>query len=126
MEFKKDRSYAKSHEWMREISEERVEIGISDFAQEALGDIVFVNLPEPGDLIEIGTPFCDVESVKAVSDIYSPVNGVVSEVNEELLDNPAKINEEPFTAWLIRVEKITEHAELLSAEAYEAFTKEEV
>ncbi|WP_324825307.1 glycine cleavage system protein GcvH [Sinanaerobacter sp. ZZT-01] len=125
MEFKKDRSYSKSHEWVRELVADEVEIGISDFAQDALGDIVFVNLPEAGDEVEIGTPFCDVESVKAVSDIYSPVDGIVSEVNEELLDNPAQINEQPFESWLIRVKKIAKREELLSAEEYEALVKEE-
>lgn len=125
MEFRSDCSYSKSHEWVKEIGADKVEIGISDFAQDALGDIVFVNLPEPGDEVEVKTPFCDVESVKAVSDVYSPVSGIVSEVNEDLLDNPARINEEPFEAWLIRVEKITEREGLLSAEEYEEFTKEE-
>ncbi|MEA4986454.1 MAG: glycine cleavage system protein GcvH [Anaerovorax sp.] len=125
MEFRSDRNYSKSHEWVKEIGTDKVEIGISDFAQDALGDIVFVNLPEVGDEVEVQTPFCDVESVKAVSDVYSPVSGVVCEVNEDLLDNPARINEVPFDAWLIRVEQITQREALLSAEEYEDFTKKE-
>lgn len=125
MEFRSDRNYSKSHEWVKEIGTDKVEIGISDFAQDALGDIVFVNLPEAGDEVEVQTPFCDVESVKAVSDVYSPVSGIVCEVNEDLLDNPARINEEPFDAWLIRVEQVTQREALLTAEEYEDFTKKE-
>ena len=100
-------------------------VGISDYAQDALGDIVFVNLPEEGDDISIGDAFADVESVKAVSDIFSPVEGTVKEVNEELVDNPALINEAPYDAWLIKVENVSEKEDTMDADAYEKFIAEE-
>ena len=90
-------------------------IGISDFAQNALGDVVFVNLPEVGDEITAGDPFGDVESVKAVSDLVSPVTGVVAEVNEDLLDSPELLNSAPYESWIIKVENVTETEELLSS-----------
>ena len=111
--------YSKSHEWVK--AEDGVTVvGISDFAQNALGDVVFVNLPAEGDSVTAGDAFGDVESVKAVSDVISPVSGVVLEVNEELVDNPALVNEDPYGAWLIKVEQITGEEELLDAAAYEA------
>ena len=94
--------------------------GLTDFAQHALGDIVFVNLPQEGDPVTAGEALGDVESVKAVSDVLSPVSGVVKAVNEELLDNPALVNEDPYGAWLIQVEQMTDEEELLDAAAYEA------
>ena len=100
-------------------------IGLTDFAQSELGDLVFVNLPEEGDEVTVGEAFSDVESVKAVSDVYSPVSGIVCEINEELLDAPEKINEEPYEAWFVKVKDITEKEELLSAEEYEAFVESE-
>lgn len=124
MEYPKELKYAKSHEWMKEEGD-IVVVGISDFAQDSLGDIVFVNLPEVGDELSIGEAFADVESVKAVSDIFSPVDGVVKEVNEELLDNPALINEAPYDAWLIKAESVTNKEESMDAAAYEAFVIEE-
>ena len=125
MELKKDALYAKSHEWVV-IDGDTATIGISDFAQSELGDLVFVNLPEQGDEVEAGESFADVESVKAVSDIYSPVSGTVAEINEELLDAPELINENANDAWFIKVEGITAKAEeLLSPEEYEAFCAEE-
>lgn len=124
MELKKDALYAKSHEWVV-IDGDNATIGISDFAQSELGDLVFVNLPEPGDEVTAGESFADVESVKAVSDIYSPVSGTVAEINEELLDAPELINENANDAWFIKVEGISEKAdELLSPEEYEAFCAE--
>ena len=117
--------YVKSHEWVRFLDEETALIGITDFAQDALGDLVFVNLPETGDGVASGEVFADVESVKEVSDVYSPVTGEVAEVNEELLENPALLNEDPYGAWLVKVEHITDTEELLDAGQYEAFCKEE-
>lgn len=114
----KELKYAKTHEWVKEENGLYV-VGLTDFAQDALGDIVFVNLPEAGDEVTAGEAFSDVESVKAVSDVYSPVTGKVAEVNEELLDNPALINEDCYGAWLIKVEDVTATEELLDAEAYE-------
>ncbi|HJB71381.1 MAG TPA: glycine cleavage system protein GcvH [Candidatus Flavonifractor avistercoris] len=111
--------YTKSHEWLKE--EDGVyTVGLTDFAQHALGDIVFVNLPQEGDPVSAGEAFGDVESVKAVSDVISPVSGVVKAVNEELLDNPALVNEDPYGAWLVQVEEVSDEEELLDAAAYEA------
>ena len=99
-------------------------IGISDFAQDALGDLVFVNLPEVGDAVTAGEAFGDVESVKAVSDLLCPVTGIVAEINEELLDAPEKLNEDPYGAWIIKVSDVTATEDLLDAAAYEAFCAE--
>lgn len=111
--------YSTSHEWIKTISEDTVQIGLTDFAQDQMGSLVFVNLPEVGDEVTLGESFGDVESVKAVSDVYSPVSGVVSAVNEALLDTPEAINEDPYGAWLIEVKEITETATFLSAAEYE-------
>ena len=116
--------FSKSHEWVKEEDGLMI-IGISDFAQNALGDVVFVNLPEVGDEITAGDPFGDVESVKAVSDLVSPVTGVVAEVNEDLLDSPELLNSAPYETWIIKVENVTETEELLSAAAYDAFCETE-
>lgn len=116
--------YTRSHEWLL-VEDGVATVGLTDFAQDALGDIVFVNLPQPGDEVNSGEAFGDVESVKAVSDVISPVSGVVLEVNEELVDNPALVNEDPYGAWLIKVEQITGEEELLDAGAYEAHCAEE-
>ena len=111
--------YTKSHEWVKE--EDGVfGVGLTDYAQSALGDLVFVNLPEEGDAVTAGEAFSDVESVKAVSDVFSPVTGTVCAVNEELLDNPALINEAPYDAWMVKVENVSDTEELLDAAAYEA------
>ena len=115
-----DLKYSKSHEWVRMDGDVAV-VGISDFAQDALGDLVFVNLPQVGDEVTAGEAFGDVESVKAVSDLMSPVTGAVSEINEELLDAPENLNNDPFGAWIIKVENVTGTEELMDAAAYEAF-----
>ena len=124
MELREELRYSKSHEWVKEEGDTAY-IGITDFAQDALGDLVFVNLPEVGDKVEVGEPFADVESVKAVSDVYSPVTGVVLEINEELLDSPEKINEAPYEAWFIKVGEISDHEEYLTAEEYEEHANSE-
>ncbi len=121
----KELKYAKTHEWVRFTSETECEVGLSDFAQDALGDLVFVNLPEVGAEAVQGETICDVESVKAVSDVYAPVSGTVTEVNEELLDSPEKINEDPYGAWLFRLSDVSCPEELLDAEAYDKFCAEE-
>lgn len=126
MNFPKELKYSKSHEWVKYEDDNTVLIGLTDYAQNELGDLVFVNLPEEGDEVMAGDAFGDVESVKAVSDVYSPVSGEVAAVNEELLDAPECINEDPYGAWFIRVGKVSDTEELMDAEAYEAFTKEEV
>ena len=121
MEIKGDRMYAKSHEWVLFEDDHTVLVGLSDFAQQELGDLVFVNLPKEGDAVQKGEPFADVESVKAVSDVYSPVTGTVSTVNSALLDAPERINEAPYDAWLCKVDNVTGQVDLLNAEAYQAF-----
>lgn len=122
MNFPNELTYAKTHEWLKKDGD-LVEIGLTDFAQDQLGDIVFVNLPEVGDEVSMGESFADVESVKAVSDIYSPVTGVVEEINEELLDSPESVNGDPYGAWFIKVKEVSEEEELMSAADYEAFCK---
>lgn len=125
MILKKDALYAKSHEWVV-IDGDTATVGISDFAQSELGDLVFVNLPEPGDEVAAGEAFADVESVKAVSDIYSPISGTVAEINEELLDAPEMINEDANEAWFIKVEGVSEQSDdLLSPEEYETYCAEQ-
>jgi len=119
MNYPTELKYSKSHEWLR-MEDGVAVIGISDFAQSELGDVVFVNLPEVGDETTAGEPFGDVESVKAVSDLVSPVSGTVCAVNEELLDAPEKINEDPYGAWMIKVENVGDVEELFDAAAYEA------
>lgn len=121
----KELQYTRSHEWIRFVATDAAEIGLTDFAQDQLGDLVFVELPEVGDEVICGESFGDVESVKAVSDIYCPVSGVVTEVNEEVLDNAGLINEDPYGTWLIRVGEISGQEELLDAEEYDAVCQEE-
>ena len=116
--------YTKSHEWVKEEDGLYV-VGLTDFAQEALGDIVFINMPEEGDDVASGESFADVESVKAVSDVFSPVSGTVAEVNEELIDEPALINQEPYQQWLIKVKDVSDTEELMDAAAYEEFCANE-
>ncbi len=113
--------YTKSHEWVMENVDGTVTVGLTDYAQQELGDLVFVNLPAAGDAVTAGEPLGDVESVKAVSDVFCPVSGTVAEVNEELLDAPQMINETPYEAWMIKVEAVTDTEKLLSAAEYEAF-----
>ena len=124
MNFPAELKYTKDHEWMMMEGDIAV-IGISDFAQDALGDVVFINLPEVGDAVNAGEAFGDVESVKAVSDVNSPVTGVVVEINEDLSDSPENLNSDPYGSWIIKVENITATEELLDAAAYEAFCAEE-
>ena len=99
-------------------------VGLTDFAQSELGDLVYVNLPQEGDTVTVEESFADVESVKAVSDVYSPISGTVEAVNEELLDAPQLINETPYEAWLIKVADISAEADFLTAEEYEALISE--
>jgi glycine cleavage system H protein len=117
--------YTKSHEWVR-TEDDTATVGITNYAQEELGDIVFVELPEEGATFEAGEPFGTVESVKAVSDLYSPVGGEVVEVNEALNDNPEKINEDPYgDGWIIKLRTSGEGPGLLSASDYEKLLEEE-
>ena len=120
MNYPTNLQYSKSHEWVMTDGDVAV-VGISDFAQDALGDVVFVNLPQEGDSVTAGEPFGDVESVKAVSDLISPLSGTVCAVNEELLDAPEMLNSDPYGAWIIKVENVSGSEELLSASDYETF-----
>lgn len=116
--------YSKTHEWVKEEGGLCV-IGLTDYAQDSLGDIVFVNLPSVDDEVKMSQALGDVESVKAVSDVFSPVSGKVVEVNEEVIDNPALVNEDPYKAWLIKVSDVTETEELLDHAAYAKLCEEE-
>ena len=127
MSVKEDLYYSEDHEWVRE-EEECLVIGVTDFAQEELGDIVFVELPEVDEEFDKGDSFGVLESVKAVSDTFIPVSGRVIEVNDNLLDNPELINDDPYgDGWLIKVDPAddSELDELLSAEEYAEFIEEE-
>ena len=124
MNFPAELKYSKDHEWVKFEGDTAI-IGISDFAQDALGDVVFVNLPGEGDEATAGEAFGDVESVKAVSDLVSPVSGTIVAVNEELADAPELLNSDPYGAWIIKVEGVTATEELLDAAAYEAFCQQE-
>jgi len=127
MSVKEDLYYSEDHEWVRE-EEECLVIGVTDFAQEELGDIVFVELPEVDEEFDKDDSFGVLESVKAVSDTFIPVSGRVIEVNEDLLDNPERINDDPYgEGWLIKIDPAddSELDELLSAEEYADFIEEE-
>jgi glycine cleavage system H protein len=116
--------YTKSHEWVR-TEGDTATIGITDYAQEELGDIVFVELPEEGATFHAGDSFGTLESVKAVSDLYSPVGGEVAEVNEALNDSPEKINEDPYgDGWIVKL-RVSDEGDLLSASDYEQLLEEE-
>ncbi|MBD8033253.1 MULTISPECIES: glycine cleavage system protein GcvH [Solibacillus] len=122
----KELLYSKEHEWVK-MEDGKATIGITDFAQSELGDIVFVELPEVGDEISKDQPFGSVESVKTVSELYAPISGKVVAINEELLDNPEYVNESPYgTAWMVTIE-VTNDAEveeLMDADAYSALIEQ--
>ena len=119
--------YTKTHEWIR-VTGEHGYVGITDYAQEALGDIVYVELPSVGDHFSQGEPFGNVESVKAVSDCYAPLSGKVTEVNDVLADNPETINEDPYgEGWLVKIELSDESQleELMDHAKYKKYVAEE-
>jgi glycine cleavage system H protein len=127
MEFPKDLKYTREHEWVK-VEGSIATVGITDYAQDSLGDVVYVELPQEGGAVTKSEPFGVVESVKAVSDLYSPVSGSVTEVNDAIIDSPEAINEDPYgDAWMIRVEmsSASELEDLLSAEEYQKFIEEE-
>jgi len=126
MAYPADYRYTKEHEWIK-VDGNVGTVGITDYAQNSLGDIVFVDLPKVGDAVESGKSFGSVESVKAVSDLFAPVSGTVKEINEELKDAPEKINTDANTTWMLKIE-LTDAKQvdvLLSAADYEKFTAEE-
>jgi glycine cleavage system H protein len=126
MAYPADYRYTKEHEWIK-VDGNIGTVGITDYAQNSLGDIVFVDLPKVGDTVEGGKSFGSVESVKAVSDLFAPVSGTVTAVNEELKDAPEKINTDANTTWLLKVElsDAKQVEALLTAADYEKFTSEE-
>jgi glycine cleavage system H protein len=117
-----DYKFRTSHEWVK-INGKKAVIGVSDYAQHAMGDIVFINLPEVGSKFSVGDTLCDIESVKAVSEAYSPVTGIVTAVNTALEDAPELINSDPYANWIAEIE-FTALGDLLSAEEYDALDKE--
>ena len=126
MAYPADYRYTKEHEWIK-VDGNVGTIGITDYAQNSLGDIVFVDLPKVGDAVEASKSFGSVESVKAVSDLFAPVSGKVTAINEELKDAPEKINTDANTTWLLKVElsDAKQVDGLLTAADYEKFTSEE-
>jgi glycine cleavage system H protein len=126
MAFPTDRKYTKQHEWLQVMGQRGV-VGITDYAQQTLGDIVFVELPKVGTDLSMGTTFGTVESVKAVSDLYAPASGAVTEVNGDLATAPEKVNSDPYGAWMIKLnlKNPDELQNLLSAAAYEKYVAEE-
>ncbi|MCV9886820.1 glycine cleavage system protein GcvH [Metabacillus halosaccharovorans] len=123
----KELRYSEEHEWVK-VEGEKVRIGITDFAQSELGDIVFVELPEVGDEIKADEPFGSVESVKTVSELYAPISGKIIEINEDLDDSPEFVNESPYEkAWMIIIEPsdIADVEKLMTAEQYEEKTNQD-
>ena len=113
--------YTKSHEWVAFLDEESARIGLTDYAQNALGGIVFASLPAVGDALQMGESLGEVESVKSVSDVFAPFTCVVRAVHEAVLDEPEKINSDPYGSWLIEVGDITESQDLMTPEEYGVF-----
>ncbi|MBI3399673.1 MAG: glycine cleavage system protein GcvH [Deltaproteobacteria bacterium] len=127
MEFPKDIKYTKEHEWVR-VEGNIATVGITDYAQDSLGDVVYLELPSDGTAVTKDETFGVVESVKAVSDLYSPIGGTVIEINDALIDNPEVINDDPYgDAWMLKVE-MNNHGELedlLTADEYKKYVEEE-
>ena len=121
MNFPVELKYSRDDEWVQMIDETTALIGISDYAQSEMGDLVFINLPVVGDAVEKDVMMCDIESVKAVADVMCPVSGTVAEVNEALLDAPETLNSDPYGAWIAKIENITDFSELLSADEYKEY-----
>lgn len=117
--------YTKSHEWVEFLPGGAARVGITDFAQGQMGDIVFINLPQQGDDVTLGETFTDIESVKAVSDVFSPFTGRVAAVNQALEDAPETMNSAPYEAWICEVQGIESTEELLDAAAYKALCESE-
>ncbi len=124
MKIPENLQYSESHEWVERLEDGSVRVGLTDHAQHELGDLVFVNLPQVGDSVQRGESFADVESVKAVSDVYGPISGIVTEVNETVLTDPALINSDCYGAWLVRLSDTSDTDQLLTASQYAELTKE--
>jgi len=124
MEFPQELRYTKEHEWVKDEGEGRVRVGITDYAQDALGDVVYADIPEVGTRVTANQPFGEVESTKSVSDLYAPVSGSVVERNAALDEHPELVNDSPYgDGWIVVLELSdpSQLAELLAAEAYQAF-----
>ena len=120
-----DLRYTNEHEWLRQEEDGSVTVGITDHAQSALGDLVYVELPEAGQELTAGGEMAVVESVKAASDVYAPVSGSVLDVNDELADDPELINSDPYgDGWIVRLQPSGESVETMDPDAYQAFLDE--
>ena len=127
MEYPQDLRYTKQHEWARDEGDGRIRVGITDYAQDALGDVVYVDVPETGTEVAGGRPFGEVESTKSVSDVYAPVSGTVIERNAALEDRPQLVNEQPYgDGWMIAIQAgSADLGELLDAAGYAEFVQQE-
>ena len=127
MQIPDDLRYSKNHEWVRSESDGTFTVGISDYAQDALGDVVYVDLPEVGRVVAAGEVFAEVESTKSVNDVYAPVAGTITAVNRPLIDSPDVVNTDPFgDGWFVTIAPVEDAVldELMDATAYLAFTEE--
>lgn len=125
MNVPEDLRYSKDHEWAR-LEGDRVRVGITDYAQDALGDVVFIELPEVGSTVKLDESFSEVESTKSVSDVYAPVSGTIVEVNTDLADGPERVNEDPYgEGWICLIEPtdVSAYESLMDASAYRALTE---
>lgn len=122
MKISKEVAYTETHEWVK-MEGDVAYVGITDYAQAALGDIVYINLPTVGDDLNIGDEVCDIESVKAVSMLYSPVAGTIEEVNEELDSTPELLNQDCYQNWIVKAANVSEKTKLLTSEEYEEFVE---
>ena len=121
----KDLKFSKTHEWVKFLDDGTALIGLADYAQDALGDLVFLDAPSEGDAVTCGESFADIESVKAVAPIYSHVTGAIAAVNEDVCDDPKKINDDPYGSWIIKIGDITEKGDLMDSDTYDKFCEEE-
>ena len=121
MTFPEELKYSRNDEWVKMLDATTALVGITDYAQNEMGGLVFINLPVAGDTVTKGEALCDIESVKAVSDVISPVTGEIAEVNERLEDTPEKLNEDPYGAWIAKVENISDQEELMNAAEYRTY-----
>ena len=125
MNVEPDLYYTKTHEWVEFLDDGTARVGVTDHAQEAMGDIVYIDLPEVGDELTAGEDVCIMESVKAVADIYSPLGGEVSDINEAVLDEPGQINGAPYESWLFEIQYSEKSGGLMTNEEYTKFLEEE-
>ena len=121
MTFPEELKYSRNDEWVKMLDATTALVGITDYAQNERGGLVFINLPVAGDTVTKGEALCDIESVKAVSDVISPVTGEIAEVNERLEDTPEKLNEDPYGAWIAKVENISDQEALMNAAEYRTY-----